>query len=347
MAGLFKDKPAGKEIFEEHCYVYVLCFDEAKGHMPLLIYPSEVYKDDKHFMRPIKYHPIWFLKVKDQDALDHVDVEYKGYTFLGKKFLTASTRKKKRAGLEEETPETIVIIVSLPNDLVIFGDELVRLMTQEINDNFKDKFSDLIEYFDAKDEIIKTPKVKAQIDAGIKIRADLRELIDKINTDFFDNAIKHSDRLSIKKQKALSFLALKGIKVSSINPIDGDSTFSDVGLFNASKSEKTEILAMNNPFKIVDINIIEDSNEIEIIVVNDTKEEKTNINVKINHVEDFFEKEIFSETVEEWYPEEEILFISPIIPHINEYIFIIIEVNNSKKLLTKKIDIKNLKKIKS
>ena len=50
MAGLFGDKPAGKGLFEENCYVYVLCFDEAKGHLPLIIYPSEAYKDSKKFL---------------------------------------------------------------------------------------------------------------------------------------------------------------------------------------------------------------------------------------------------------------------------------------------------------
>ncbi|MEJ2296542.1 MAG: hypothetical protein P8Y23_17480 [Candidatus Lokiarchaeota archaeon] len=56
-----KSKSLDKNTFEELAVVYVLYFDEAHGHTPLLIYPDDRYKDDKKFMRPIKYHPIWFL----------------------------------------------------------------------------------------------------------------------------------------------------------------------------------------------------------------------------------------------------------------------------------------------
>ena len=123
MADLF-DSSSVKNPFEELAVVYVLYFDEAQGHMPLLIYPVEKYKNDKAFMRPIKYHPIWFLSLDESDALDHIDLEFKGYTFFGKKFLTKSNREKRRAGLEEETPETIVIIVSYQIKLNFLGTNL-------------------------------------------------------------------------------------------------------------------------------------------------------------------------------------------------------------------------------
>ena len=53
------------------------------------------------------------MSLNESDALDHIDLEFKGYTFFGKKFLTQSKREKRRSGLKEETPETIVIIASL------------------------------------------------------------------------------------------------------------------------------------------------------------------------------------------------------------------------------------------
>ena len=76
MADLFGKEPVKKNLFEEYCYVNMLYFDEKKGHVPLIIYPSEEYKDNKKVMRPIKFHPIWFFELEEQDALDHVDVEY-------------------------------------------------------------------------------------------------------------------------------------------------------------------------------------------------------------------------------------------------------------------------------
>jgi len=143
---------------EEICIVYLLYFDEAQGHVPLLIYPDDKYKDDKKFMRPIKYHSIWFLSSDDLSALDHIDLEYKGFTYFGKKFFTKSKRKKRRAGLEEETPETIVVIVSLPTDIEIFGDGLIRKITEEIQDKYDEHLYKIIECEIAKEQVIKTEK---------------------------------------------------------------------------------------------------------------------------------------------------------------------------------------------
>ena len=98
----------------------------------------------------------------------------------------------------------------------------------------------------------------------------------------------------------------------------------------------------------MNIDIVEDSQEIEILVRNNTKEEMKDLRVSITHVKEFFEKEIMNQIVDFWFPEEELLFISPILPHIDEYLFFIIEdKNDKKKLLSKRIDIKILKKNKS
>ena len=45
------------------------------------------------------------------------------------------------------------------------------------------------------------------------------------------------------------------------------------------------------------------------------------------------------ETIENWFPQEELVFISPIIPHIDEYIFFIIDEVSNEKLLSKRIDL--------
>ncbi|NVM46385.1 MAG: hypothetical protein HWN79_15860, partial [Candidatus Lokiarchaeota archaeon] len=136
MAELFGPSSSKKNPFEDLAIVYVMYFDEAQGHMPLLIYPDDQYRNNKTFMRPIKYHPIWFLTLDESDALDHIDLEFKGLTFFGKKFLTHSKREKRRAGLKEETPETIVVILSLPDKIELFGDELIRLLTQAVQDKY-------------------------------------------------------------------------------------------------------------------------------------------------------------------------------------------------------------------
>ncbi len=322
----------------EICMVYVLYFDEAQGHIPLLIFPDDKYKEDKKFMRPIKYHSIWFLSSDDLSALDHIDLEYKGFTYFGKKILTKSKRKKRRAGLEEETPETIVIIVSLPNDIEIFGDGLIRKLTETIQDKYDEQLYKIIESEIAKEQIIKTEKIKTCIQEGTEIKEELRTLITEITEDYFDTVIKQKDATSIKQQKAISFLSLIGHDVSHIISGVSDFSFSNIKLFDPSKTDKTE-LAVKAPLSISSIHIIEDSKELEIIVENKTDKEYNNVRVKITHVKEFFEKEIMDQLIDIWFQQEELLFISPILPHISEYLFFIIDDKNKDKLLSKRIDI--------
>ncbi|TXT64666.1 MAG: hypothetical protein BAJALOKI3v1_180029 [Promethearchaeota archaeon] len=329
-----------KNPLEELCYVYVLYFDEEKGHIPLIMFPNEELKDNKSFMRPIKYHPIWFLELEESEALDHIDLEYKGYTFFGKKFLAKSEREKRRAGLQKETPETIIIIISLPNDLDIFGDELIRKITELIKEKYDEELYEVIECEIARDEVIKTPKIKQCIQEGEETKKEIKEDIRNTCKKYFSSVIKERDSSSIKKQKAISFLALKGIDVSHIM---GDSSFSNIKIFDPTKKEGGEY-SLQRPFEIVDIDMVEDSSELEILVSNNTEKNFREISVKITHVKEFFEKEIMNQTIDEWYPEEELLFISPIIPHINEYLFFLIQEENNEKLLTKKIDLETLQK---
>ncbi|MFX1329141.1 MAG: hypothetical protein ACFE91_13520, partial [Promethearchaeota archaeon] len=55
---------------EDLCIVYILYFDEKKGQIPLLMYPDDRLRNNKKYMRPINYHPVWFLETEE---LDHID----------------------------------------------------------------------------------------------------------------------------------------------------------------------------------------------------------------------------------------------------------------------------------
>ena len=330
-----------KNPIEELCIVYVMYFDESKGHVPLLIYPDDKYKNDKKYMRPIKYHSIWFLPLDEQEALDHIDLEYKGFIFFGKKFLSYSKRKKRRAGLEEETPETIVIIVSLPNDIELFGDDLIRELTLKIRENFENELFKIIESEIAKDEIIKTEKIKEIIKNGTEVHHKLRDLIGKTVDNYFATVVHEIDIKSINQQKAISYLALKGVDVSYIFGPKGIEGFSNIKIFDPNKKAAKDY-GSNKQFEIKNINVMEDSQEIEIMVKNTTDNEINNTTVNITHVKDYFEKELMNQEIELWFPEEELLFISPIIPHINEYLFFIKK--DKENLLSKQINLNLLKK---
>lgn len=341
MVNLHGTSISEKYPFEELAVVYVLFFDEAQGHVPLLIYPDDRYKDDKKFMRPIRYHPIWFLGA--EDVLDHIDLEFKGYTFFGKRFLTKSMRKKRRAGLEVETPETIVIIVSLPNKIEIFGDELIKTLTDEIRENFGSKMYEIIQAEVLRDEVIKSPETKKIIEKGNKIKAELMDLIDKTSNHFFSSVIKQSDTTSIRMQKAISYLAIKGIDVAHIASKNYKDSFSTIKIFDP-KAKPSANFNAKNPFSISSINLMNDSQELEILVQNNTNKEMQDLTVKITHVKEYFEKEILDEFIDSWFPKEELLFISPTLPQIKEYLFFILDENKKERLFSKRINLELINK---
>ncbi|MFW9827365.1 MAG: hypothetical protein ACFFEY_07240 [Candidatus Thorarchaeota archaeon] len=345
MSDIFDEK-VEKNPEEALCVVYVMFFDEKKGQVPLLMYPDDRLKNDKRYMRPINYHPVWFLETED---LDHIDLEYKGYTFFGKKFTIKSDRPKRRAGLEEETPETIVIIVSLPSELDIFGDELIKELIEKLRIKFENKLSEVIEGEIASETVIITPKIQELITKGTKIKVFIRELIDITIKEYFSRVIKQrSESPSLKTQKAISYFSLKGFDFSPLSNLRGQTDFINVNLFDQTKKGSDDITPKVTNLSIVSINLIEISEEIEVIVQNTTDNELNDILVTITHVKEFFEKEVMNQNVDVWYPKEELLFVSPIVPHIDEYSISINqrdEDGNYLKLLTQRIDLNLINKI--
>ena len=346
MSDLFNGT-AEKNPHEDLCVVYVLYFDEKKGQVPLLMYPDDRLRSDKRYMRPINFHPVWFLETEE---LDHIDLEYKGYAFFGKKFKTKSQRQKRRAGLETETPETIVIIVSLPVELEIFGDELIKELTEKLRDKFEDQLSEVIESEIASDAVIKTPKIQERISKGNKVKVFIRELIDNEIKDYFSRAIeKRSESPSLKTQKAISYFSLKGFEFSTFSSLKGEEAFTNTDLFDSTKKSGEDyttrpLLSVNS------VNFIENSQEIEITIQNNTNEELKNISITITHVKEYFEKEVMSQEVEFWFAQEELLFVAPIVPHIDEYLFSVKKEDGSgsiQKILTQRIDLKIINKITS
>ena len=51
-----------------------------------------------------------------------------------------------------------------------------------------------------------------------------------------------------------------------------------------------------------------------------------------------------TENINVWFPNEELVFISPITPQVNEYLFFIIDQKTNRRVLSQKIDISTLDK---
>ena len=140
-------------------YQIFLCyFDEAMGHLPLYTFPSEL-KYDENELRIIKIHSIWFLDAEAQEDLSHVDLDYGDKQYLAMKFKGKSWRSKSRAGIERDTPETYVLIISLPREYSFLGSDLLISLYSKIKE-LADSLYILIKAEIASKRVIKTDKDK-------------------------------------------------------------------------------------------------------------------------------------------------------------------------------------------
>jgi hypothetical protein len=284
--------------FKELCETLLFYFDETIGHVPLLICPENALDDDSGKMHLIRYHPIWFLELKDKTTINRIDLEYCNNMYFAKKFIVESKRVKRRVGSFQQIGETVVLILVLPTDLDVFGGELINLLAKKI--------------------------------------------IDDTCEEHFSSVIKQTDATSFKLQKAISYLTFKGIDIDHIVINTQNESFSKIRLFDYDRvvQQKFEI---KDQFKITSIHIINNFQEVEVLVKNNSKKEFNDLIVRITFIKEFFEKEILNEKVEKCLPEEELLFITPIIKNTNNYLFSIIEEHSNRTIFSNKIDLELIK----
>jgi hypothetical protein len=143
-------------------------------------------------------------------------------------------------------------------------------------------------------------------------------------------------------QKAISYLTFKGIDIDHIVINTQNESFSKIRLFDYDRvvQQKFEI---KDQFKITSIHIINNFQEVEVLVKNNSKKEFNDLIVRITFIKEFFEKEILNEKVEKCLPEEELLFITPIIKNTNNYLFSIIEEHSNRTIFSNKIDLELIK----
>lgn len=166
-----------KNSFIESCEIFLFYFDETIGHVPLLIRPKNALDDDSGKFRLLKYHPIWFLELKDETTINRIDLEYCNQMYLAKKFIIESKRVKKRAESFQKLEEIIVLILVLPTDLDVFGGDLLNLLTKKLIEKFDKTLYHVIESEIAKLEIIKTENLINKIKKGDQIKEEINAII--------------------------------------------------------------------------------------------------------------------------------------------------------------------------
>ncbi len=291
---------------EKLCVIYVAFFDEARGHQLLLVHPPEL-KNDAEFLqaesKTVFIHSIWWMGVDVQAELSHVDLEFGGRNYLAKKFLAPSHRAKKRSGMDENTPETVVIILSIPISLNPFGSDLLAKLYKAITARHMDEFSIAIEKAICDAKIIKSPHDKEACVAGQRILDSMTQTIRATLQDFATQ-IEVNASNEDEKHRALAYLLYQDIKARPAAPKGEGSLFEaiegspivDIGSAARSKITMTEALVKN------------DENKIHITLVNSSNDAINGCIVSIAYMEEFFEKYFYDVDVDFWFEGEELNF---------------------------------------
>ena len=306
--------------------------------MPLLITPDESVRENADIMRLVKIHSIWFLDISDQASPDRIDLEYQGKMYFAKKFIVPSRREKRRTGSEGELYETIVLILSLPIDMDIFGGELLKKISERIIKHFKLKLSFLIEAELAKINVIKTYKLTESINIGEAIKNRIKALIKNTCCHYFQSVIKKTDATTFKLQKAISYLSLKGVPINYIASENEGFDFSNIKIFE-SKACVDELYRFQKNFSIIRTNLDLRTQELEILLKNQSQNIYHHVEIRVIAIQDFFESEILHEEIDEWFSEEELIIILPEINISREYLLSILNGDSKNTLFKQKINI--------
>ncbi|MHA1269472.1 MAG: CBS domain-containing protein [Candidatus Helarchaeota archaeon] len=318
---------------KEPIYNVFLCyFDEARGHLPLYTYPARL-KNDENELKIIKIHSIWFLDISLKNNLQHVDLEFHNKVYMAVKFLGKSWREKTRAGLEKETPETYVLILSIPKQFSFLGSELLMSLYSKIHIH-ADKLYILIKKELASYKVIKSEKDKTIIKEGKLIEEELNKYCENLLPDIPSDLEKFESIASseTRKNQKLAYLFLK--ELSQTPP-------SEPRKFEISVDEDLDRIREDRslfikPVIIKSIETIEGNQKLQLVLKNQTKNLR-DIRIQICKIEEFFETSCWETTVDVWYANEELIFKYPI-ADINDKFQINVEnIQDRVKLLTKEI----------
>jgi hypothetical protein len=296
---------AGTINLEKLCVIYLAYFDEARGHQLLLVHPPELKKNATFLQAESKIlfiHSIWWMGVDVQAELNHVDLEYNGRNYLAKKFLAPSHRPKKRSGMDDTTPETIVLILNIPIILNPFGGELLSKLYMGITSKHMAEFSIAIEKTICDAKIIKSPRDKEISMAGEGILDRLAGTI-QATLHEFASQLEVSVSSVDEKRKALAYMLyqdMKGKPGSSVNH----------ELFeHASGSAIVDIGALaKSRIVLADAMVKKEENKVSITLRNTALEEMCGCIVSIAYVEEYFEKYFYNVDVDCWFAGEELNF---------------------------------------
>ncbi|MHA1229421.1 MAG: CBS domain-containing protein [Candidatus Helarchaeota archaeon] len=316
---------------KEPIYNVFLCyFDEARGHLPIFTYPAYL-KNDENELRIIKIHSIWFLDTTD--SVQHIDLEYHDKIYLALKFLGKSWREKTRAGLDKDTPETYVLILSIDKQYAFLGSDLLMSLYSKIN-QYKDELYILIKKELASYKVIKTEKDKTIIKEGMLIEEELTKYCETLLPQLPNNLENVEDIISAetRNNQKLAYLFLN--EISQKHPSEPRKFEISVDDKGVIAKEKRNLFV--KPIIIKSIETIDGNQKLQLILKNQTHNLK-NIRIQISKIEEFFETSSWETTIDIWYANEELVFKYPITDVNDKFQINVESLSDGVKLLSKEI----------
>ncbi|MFX1389994.1 MAG: hypothetical protein ACFE9Z_08035 [Promethearchaeota archaeon] len=159
--------------------------DEIRGIFPLLIYPDDRIKNSDFLMRPINFHPIWFLDTAEDTYMEYVDLIYKGKVYSAKKFHIFSEEGKKYWLKKEVAFNMLAIIIVFPKELNLCRKFFSKFISQTIIKDFRHQFHKIIKSEKLKNDLIKIPKNERFIKEGDHLKENIKNFLNTIMKDYF------------------------------------------------------------------------------------------------------------------------------------------------------------------
>ncbi|NVM53686.1 MAG: hypothetical protein HWN66_08275 [Candidatus Helarchaeota archaeon] len=316
--------------------IFLAYFNEELGHLPLFTYPEHLKKDKKE-CRIISIHSIWWLDTETQRDLEHVDLEYSGRIYLATKFKAKSFREKTRSGLKAETPETYVLITSVPINLTPFGTNMLRTIFQKIQ-SMKDELYILIKKEIALEKPLKNQTDKDNIQKGEEIEAKLLKICEESIPHITPDVLKTLINVDNIDQENLAYLLLEDLHLlePSVREFDVPQVAARV-----KKPSPRESEVFRRKIEITNISLMENELKLKLTIKNISGRNLNDITIRITHIQEFFESASWDTRIDEWYANEELIFQYPrIIGENNDEYMLRIE-GKTGKLLVKKITFHN------
>ena len=334
--------PSTKGLYE----IILAYFNEELGHLPLFTYPPYL-KTDKDECRTISIHSIWWLNTDSQKDLAHIDLEYSGRNYLATKFTGKSFREKARSGLTVETPETFVLISSVPVNLTHLGTNMLKILYEKIQE-VKDELYLLIEKEIACAKVIKKPQDKEIIKKGIEVEGKLLKICEDSIPEVTPDVLNALTNVENVDQENLAFLLLEDLHLLESTKREREFDASE-SLTRERESESAaqpsvrESAVFKRKIEIKNISLMDGDKKLKITVENISGQNLINITIRITHIQEFFEAAAWQTTIDTWFTDEELIFQYPrIIGENNDEYMLRIE-DNTGKLLAKKITFHNFK----